>query len=1574
MKYFLSLAALTAAIALRADISSRVRFTEAGTVVEQAFFRLMPLPGGPVAHRRPPGEARGELAKLIAAAPSQADLYSLRAQESERLLDFVAAEADWKRYAGLSQNKTRANLDLAAYYHRQWKVPQELDALAVAAAAALEADAARIYKQMLTLCERQLLPADRIEAVYRQWRTRLPKSEEPLEGAAAYLTGVKQFERAAAWIAEYERQFPRDPHFAVSARAAIAKAQGDTAAALAVYDRAFDPLWPAELMKSYFDLLRETRTTRQFLMAARARGGELSAVARVFHYYSQEGNAAAAQRTLYDFRRRREATPWTGAELRTLALLWRDTAGSTEEAARFFYALYSLPGATPQQQEEALASLAALLLTNPTNLAVASGDLTFYKDMATADAGPGLLNGILSLLLNSSEPAWQFSSQEQKAVPYFARARASELIALLEQRFPNSDRRAPLGFQLIQAYAAHGDSDAVIRSGRDFLKKFPAARERRDVSLAIADAHARKNQTQEEFAAYGRLLAELAPNTPEYSRVLDRYVSRLAVLKRQSEALALLRREIDRNPNEPTLYERLAGFLEQNKMAAQIEQVYQRATAQFQDRGWHHKLARYYLRRNQKTQFDQLTREVAKIFSGTDLETYFSQVVASANLDAVLYRQVNLYAYQRFPHNPTFVRNLLNAYQRRGTADPAAYESLLRRHWHEDDTLRARFFAHLQRTGRLNAELAGLKEQHSAARRMLAEGEAWRSHFEQAADPMAALFDESPGDIAVGRRVVDLHRSLERTAKATAYARRLTTAGPRDWEAHTILGEITSNREPFRRIAAIEPGAPEGYLEAATLHWDYYDFDGALNMIEQARKTLNNPALYAYEAGAIHENRRQMDQAIAEYLKDTESRANGRLLQLARRPSLRQAIDTATARLVEGSDPSADALGRRVSLLEAQSRKADIEALLNRLAAESRNFALLARIEEEARRLSIPGAEARSLERQIELTADPVDKLRMRLALARTLEARRDFAQAARTIDAVYRDNPMVLGVMRAAVDYHWRTRNSARALDILNAAANGAHVSRQPALLHEFARKATEAGRYAAARESLNRLLAGDPYNASYLGAMADTYSREGDTSALKSFYLEKIKLLGNRTQQVAAMRRALAGVLAGSKDYAGAMDQYIEVLNRYPEDEALTVEVALFARRHGQREKLTGHYQKTTAASPRDFRYHLVLARLHKEFEDYPAAIDAYGKAAEVRPDRTDFLQMRGEMEQRLLRFEDAARTFTRLYDLSYRNPVWMERVAELRARQNRAGDAVAALRTAFVENREDSPQAHFDAASRLESWNLMEQARSFADRGVALAGGNLLGDYFGGAETYARILTRQRQYAALSALDPEGRLLPAAAGVVAASFTAEEKQTFASFLDQRGAGPEIGGRAGMPGWQARRLHQLMMQKPGAIHQMHELVRIQRGRLAFEELAGQLEAYWGVYPNSDEKPSILEAAAEAHRAIGNEAEELRLRGLSGWTDRYLELLARRNPKRLVELAVTGPRDEAADAAIDSGRPDIALAAVRARGQGLPPVWTKAYTALTGFYLGLRTPSIDEAFRSALDSMRIGDRAGRAT
>ena len=236
----------------------------------------------------------------------------------------------------------------------------------------------------------------------------------------------------------------------------------------------------------------------------------------------------------------------------------------------------------------------------------------------------------------------------------------------------------------------------------------------------FAQAEAQGESEQSESTAPGEHRAfstesSAVVNAPKsaqawYSEYLERYLSRLVSTKQVPEALAVLRKEVDRNPNDPGLYERLAQFLEQNRLGQEQEQVYERAIQQFPDRSWYHKLARFYLRNRRDSDFLQLSQQVIKIFSGTELESYFSNVGTGREY----YVRLNEFALARFPHDLLFVRNLLNAYQRSNSTSEK-WECLIRQHWWESEDLRNRYFEYLSRTGQLQQELGDLQKSEAAA-------------------------------------------------------------------------------------------------------------------------------------------------------------------------------------------------------------------------------------------------------------------------------------------------------------------------------------------------------------------------------------------------------------------------------------------------------------------------------------------------------------------------------------------------------------------------------------------------------------------------------------------------------------------------------------------------------------------------------------------------------------------------------------------------------------------------------------------------------------------------------------------
>ena len=161
----------------------------------------------------------------------------------------------------------------------------------------------------------------------------------------------------------------------------------------------------------------------------------------------------------------------------------------------------------------------------------------------------------------------------------------------------------------------------------------------------------------------------------------------------------------------------------------------------------------------------------------------------------------------------------------------------------------------------------------------LAQADLWRSHFEESAPVLKALTDQYPADTELGHTASSVFRSLAyfdpgNTGEAVKIEENLLSADPGNREILARIGDIYSDRELFsqaapywERIPKVAPGESGGYLEAATIYWDYYDFDNALRLLEEGRKKLRDESLYGYEEGAIYEGKRDYAHAIREYGK-----------------------------------------------------------------------------------------------------------------------------------------------------------------------------------------------------------------------------------------------------------------------------------------------------------------------------------------------------------------------------------------------------------------------------------------------------------------------------------------------------------------------------------------------------------------------------------------------------------------------------------------------------------------------------------------------------------------------------------
>lgn len=1684
------------------SLASWLTNTPSGSAVEQALYRVMRLPGGDILFRRSAREARPELNKIIGANPSQAALYSLRAMEDEQAQDFTAAEQDWKTWSQKADDKAGATLDLADFYERRLRPHEELLALATVGAsqqpsaeivAPSSERAWKAWDRSLTVINRYLLPRSESVRVYAGWEKRYPHERDVYQKELDFDLAGKDYSAADALITRYRSALPNDKEFPVEARASLESARTSPAAGAVVYETAFEPFWPASLIDSYMNLLTANNGVRKATDTIHARllshpeGGSeaLKDAARLFYLKQKEGKLDEAKQVLADYRTRKEArnAPWSAEELSTLGRLLEQSQ-DFQEAARYYYAL-AAHKPTPSDEEKGLAGLARVLLTAPEQpLRLGAGNLALYKNMATIDRGPGFWNGILSLWLNSQSPASEYAQQDQVATPYFHRAKAAELIAEIDQRFPSADDRPELHARLMDAYAAYGEDAAIIREGTNFLAQFKRDSRRVDVAFTLAGVYSRTNQTDKEIALYNDMLKELsasAGGTPlsgssaaNYQKVLDQALARLVQLNRLPDALALLRGELDRNPSDPALYDKLATFLEQNRIDEHEDDVYQRAIAQFQSNGavlgWYEKLARFYLRQKRKEEYHALTNKITDIFTGTELESYLEQAPAP---DSSLALQVDLYAHARFPHDLKFVHSLLNYYRGHRMFDEA--EKLLWEHWWEEPELRDDLFATLSREGKLDAQLALLKEQapeigrgdwtglaktNPAAERLWLESCLWQSRYEDGVGPAEALSAEYASDVELGETAASLERSLayfhpEDTDKAVAVEVRLLQSDPGNLDRMARIGDIYADRgrmseaAPYwLRMAEAHPGESDGYLQSATVFWDYFDFQSALAQLQKGRERLAQPALFGYEAGAIRESLDDMPGAVKEYaasaIADTPSSdARGRLLELAHRDHTKSIVETQTAGLLATDSPTPTGISLRADVLDANHRTDDLKREMQQAVAHASSFAVLDSLSEAARTYNLPAIEEAALRRQIDLTEDPVHKIELRYQLV-TLLGQRDTAAATAEVDAVYHDHSKILGVVRYTVDYDWDHQRKTQAIGVLEEASRSAYPDLRDRFQLEAGRKLTQSGDYKRAQQTLEALLDRKPMDASVETAIGENYARSGDNTGLEAFYKKRLALVkatplerGEKTARVAQLRR---GIIAADKltgNWDDATDQYIELINAYPSDTDLIQEAALTSGAHGGREKLAAFYRKTVADSPQDARWSIVLAEIETALEDFPAAIDAYGKAIRVRPEQKDLYESRAALEERLHRIDDAAADYEKLYALSYHDPAWELKVAEARARQGRNPDAVHALDTAWNGGKPATAASDFRMAEKLEEWGMLDEARTCAEQGATLAGDSWLIDPAAnsGAPVYAHIMARLRrsddaftrlaiarinvqkiEISAVSNMLPQdapggvtleewrskfekdrtetsrqifAQSLSAMAAVAGNYYTPEERAQFAGWLKTKLATASDGAEmrvvylpairaAGLKDMEADLLWQFAAKNPNpGAHELPEWLELEKSRMQLDGVGEKMEQLAdGVSPRH--RASIWALAANFYRSTGDRTGELRMfekvASVSSWGGND-RYYELLLAARPQSLLSHAQRNDVAQYVLTNGTNDQAFAAIDTRSGHMTPVWKSVYTGLTGLYLRDHRSAVRQGFEDALAPDRtIGDRVDHPT
>lgn len=494
---------------------------------------------------RPYSIALERVGPLLTKYPKDSRLHLHAARLAERLGQNDRAASEMVAYADLKKRSADALLRLANFYHDRARFADEVRTLQELAKSLKVSERGRVYKRAAEIVRSHSLKEFKPADFFADLVAADPSSIQPVKDYVRELRLAKQNSGALAVLVAFQPKFPSELAYFLKTRSAILEDNGDRRAAEDVYSSAFDPNWPRAVATDYYDVLRRFgryRIVRRGLQE-RVRSGvaELDTVGRLFNIYSYEGSYEAASELLRDLEDRRAGKKvaqdrvrerpannetsqagsgrdgWTPRELETVAAMFT-SIGDYDQASRYLYTLYLTGGLQPasEQREQALYRLFKVMLDaagSPTR--VASGDLSFYKDVAQLDPHPGFMNGVLSLVLSGIDPAAEFKNKEKAAAGYFNRAFAYRIFTAFKQEYARSNHLAEMYLGVVNVFSELGEHKLAIEAGREFQQRFSDSPRYAEVSLRIADSYIALKDRTNERAVLSDLLDRLARSRRE---------------------------------------------------------------------------------------------------------------------------------------------------------------------------------------------------------------------------------------------------------------------------------------------------------------------------------------------------------------------------------------------------------------------------------------------------------------------------------------------------------------------------------------------------------------------------------------------------------------------------------------------------------------------------------------------------------------------------------------------------------------------------------------------------------------------------------------------------------------------------------------------------------------------------------------------------------------------------------------------------------------------------------------------------------------------------------------------------
>jgi tetratricopeptide (TPR) repeat protein len=1423
---------------------------EKAEAIESALFARAEFFGAQALVPYPTAEARNRLAELLEKYTDEPQIILKLSQLDEKLGRYAEAEREIERFVQLQTDSRDALETLAAFHDRRAQFEKEAATIERLVAVVPAAERAQIFGRLVELARTHRLENYLKPDFYQKYLAQDAGVYGIIEQLLDKLTEEKNYAEALEVLHQYKDRFPEHRSELLEKEVSLLVSLKKDAEAERIYLEAFDPFWPDEMSSQFYAFLSNHDRLRAYgheLTEAFARNpADFDVAVRLIHYRNYTGEKSPRITAQLEQARAARRISWKPEELATLArLLIADGDGDT--ASRFLYTLYvrnELKPGSPLRAKVLYQLFELLSDARRERLALTRGDLKFYQDIATSDPHPGMIGGILSLILSDTNPAAELREQDERAVEYFNRAAAFRIFTAYKQEYPTSAELAQMYLDIVRLYASAKEPKIAEETLAEFEGRYRDAPQYAAVALKLADCYVALGRAEDERAVYRRIMdylgerrehgsslvpaagqshtgagdgeqratldiypeptetkpspvayppqsnrgidipaAESAEGTsPDYNNysgspytdylngisfkpqgdsvkagggeavtyasVLERHIASLAREKRTEAILSLYADELKKYPDEQGLYEQMLQWLGQTNLLEEQLKVHRQALQKFPTTLWRDRLARWFLRRERKQEFETFSRELLEQLGDREVQEYLSEFVHdrtganSSTFEAQLYLGLYTLAHERFPHNLNFVNGLLKFYNAHGRRDE--WRNLMAEYYFESPAIRDEFLSHLASRNELRAHLERARAlclaQTQTDQRSLdtlpyklfrADATVRLSNYEEAIDAYRELNRLYPNTPEFSERLIAFTRSLgQRNPKfleeAASTAHDMAESSPASAAYRTRAGEIQAElgdyeraRGEWEQLIATGRGAPDTYLETATIYWDYFQYADALRTIEQLRRQLNNPSLYAFQAGAILEAQHKTADALGEYVKALDfynsdyadvmdsDRAKRRLVKLYRREGIPAKLQLAfTRERARRRDSSSLALAYADLLSDAGERQ-HAAALLKQEIARSDSSEFL-----NSARNILGGDDADvsqlALKRLVAVAGSPRFAISYRLRLAADAEQHGRRGEAQTVLHELVEKFPTNYGVLNEAESFYWRMGLREDSVRVLTNAMQRGRGRFYYIFGRKLAARLMLLNRLPAARDVLARLHAKDKLNTEVFHELARVLIRTSQTDALKKAFTETLAAIREQDldlkelhAETAQLRKQMIDAFTRLKDYDAAIEQHIEIINREPEDEE-NVEAAIdYARRYGGADTLLAYYRRTSAEAYKNYRWNVVLARLYDAGNDLPSAAQNYRDAIANQPEMVELYDALADVYTRMKNIDAALAALNRAAELTNDDPQYIRRRVEVLEKAGRLREAAEARRKLpDIAPKSETARDHFADAARLRN----------------------------------------------------------------------------------------------------------------------------------------------------------------------------------------------------------------------------------------------------------------------------------